>query len=66
MKKNLKEWVLEAVVQDPWLSQHPPYGHEDGNFHEVDEWINLESIKKVTKVYAEFLARWCGLNPAPT
>ncbi|MFZ4452399.1 ArgE/DapE family deacylase [Salibacterium aidingense] len=37
------------------------YGPTGGNIHGVDEWADLESMKEVTKVYAAFLAEWCGL-----
>jgi acetylornithine deacetylase len=30
--------------------------------HEPDEWVDLESVKNVTKVYADFLIRWCGIH----
>ncbi|MBM7634872.1 ArgE/DapE family deacylase [Geomicrobium sediminis] len=38
------------------------YGPEGGNFHEIDEWVDLESVKQVTKVYANLLSSWCGLE----
>ncbi|GAK12146.1 acetylornithine deacetylase [Geomicrobium sp. JCM 19039] len=38
------------------------YGPDGGNFHEIDEWVDLESVKKVTKVYAHMLASWSGLK----
>ncbi|WP_078393921.1 ArgE/DapE family deacylase [Shouchella patagoniensis] len=38
------------------------YGPEGGQFHEVNEWVDLESVRKVTKVYAIMLANWCGLS----
>ncbi|WP_353626280.1 M20/M25/M40 family metallo-hydrolase [Bacillus sp. JCM 19041] len=40
------------------------YGPEGGHFHEVNEWVDLESVRKVTKVYAIMLANWCGLSKA--
>lgn len=38
------------------------YGPVGGNMHGGDEWVDLESVKQVTKVYAAFLADWCGLK----
>lgn len=38
------------------------YGPVGGQFHEVNEWVDLNSIKDVTKVYATFLANWCGVE----
>ncbi|MCR9127004.1 MAG: ArgE/DapE family deacylase [Rhodobacteraceae bacterium] len=32
------------------------------NVHGFDERVELESVRKLTKVLAIFVARWCGLN----
>ncbi|SFE52065.1 ArgE/DapE family deacylase [Alteribacillus iranensis] len=37
------------------------YGPTGGNMHGIDEWVDLESVKNVTKVYADFLVNWCGV-----
>ncbi|MGY4689989.1 ArgE/DapE family deacylase [Salibacterium sp. K-3] len=37
------------------------YGPSGGNIHGVDEWVDLDTLKEVTKVYAAFLAAWCGV-----
>ncbi|MDZ5784477.1 ArgE/DapE family deacylase [Marinococcus luteus] len=37
------------------------YGPSGAKMHEPDEWVDLESVKNVTKVYADFLIRWCGI-----
>lgn len=39
------------------------YGPRGSNFHGFDEYVELESLRRVTKVYARFIARWCGLTP---
>ncbi|MFB5663380.1 ArgE/DapE family deacylase [Alteribacillus sp. HJP-4] len=39
------------------------YGPAGGNMHGIDEWVDLESVKKATKVYAHFISNWCGLEP---
>lgn len=41
------------------------YGPQGGAIHGIDEWVSIESIQRVTAVYALFIARWCGLNPLP-
>ncbi|HWO98710.1 MAG TPA: ArgE/DapE family deacylase [Bacillus sp. (in: firmicutes)] len=38
------------------------YGPEGGNLHGPDEWVNLPSVKQVTKTYAAFLLDWCGIR----
>lgn len=37
------------------------YGPTGGNYHGIDEWVDLESVKKLTKTYAAFLLKWCGI-----
>lgn len=37
------------------------YGPLSRNIHGVDEAVNLESVKRITKSIALFAARWCGL-----
>jgi len=38
------------------------YGPIGSAAHGIDEWVSLESMQRVTAVYALFIARWCGLN----
>lgn len=40
------------------------YGPVGANMHGCNEWVDIDSVKQVTKVYASFLAEWCGLKPA--
>lgn len=39
------------------------YGPTGSNMHDFDEWVDLDSVKTVTKVYATMIANWCGLIP---
>lgn len=39
------------------------YGPTGASLHGIDEWVSIESMQRVTAVYALFIARWCGLNP---
>ena len=36
------------------------YGPIGANLHAPDEWVNLESVREVTKVLALTLIEWCG------
>jgi acetylornithine deacetylase len=38
------------------------YGPTGGNMHGIDEWVDLPSVKQVTKTYASFLLEWCGVR----
>lgn len=38
------------------------YGPVGGNMHAANEWVDLESVKNCTKVYAAFLLKWCGIK----
>ena len=38
------------------------YGATCGLPHGIDEYVDLESLKQVTRVYALFIADWCGLE----
>lgn len=40
------------------------YGPTCGLPHGIDEYVELESLKQVTRAYALFIADWCGLEPA--
>lgn len=47
------------------LYQNTPalvYGPTAKNVHSFDEAVNLESLRRVTKVVALFVAEWCGLE----
>ena len=37
------------------------YGPEAENIHAANERVKIESVIQTAKVYALFLARWCGL-----
>jgi len=38
------------------------YGPTGTSIHGIDEWVSIDSLQRVTAVYALFIARWCGLN----
>jgi acetylornithine deacetylase len=38
------------------------YGPMVANIHGIDEWVDLDSLKRVTKTIALFVAGWCGLR----
>jgi acetylornithine deacetylase len=38
------------------------YGPTGGNMHGVDEWVDLPSVKAVTKTYAAFILEWCDMR----
>lgn len=42
------------------------YGAITKNSHSFDEAVNLESLRRVTKVLALFVAEWCGLEARNT
>lgn len=42
------------------------YGPSGGSQHGIDEWVSIDSMTRVTAVYALFIAQWCGLNPIQT
>lgn len=38
------------------------YGPTGEGFHGFDECVHLDSLKRVTQVYAQFIEFWCGLS----
>ena len=38
------------------------YGPLGGNLHAPDEWVDLESVRRVTKVLAATAMEWCGVS----
>jgi acetylornithine deacetylase len=38
------------------------FGPKGGSLHGVDEWVDLKSLKGLTKVYALFICDWCGVS----
>lgn len=38
------------------------YGPIAGDIHGFDEWVSIESVKRVTTAMALFIAEWCGLE----
>ncbi|WP_138470708.1 ArgE/DapE family deacylase [Poseidonocella sp. HB161398] len=39
------------------------YGPVAGVLHGIDEWVEIESLRRVTLAIALFVAEWCGLEP---
>lgn len=40
------------------------YGPISGDVHGFDEWVSIESVKRVTVAMALFIAEWCGVEKA--
>lgn len=40
------------------------YGPIAGDIHGFDEWVSIESIRRVTVAMALFIAEWCGVEKA--
>lgn len=64
--KPLEDLVTSAVTDARFFSlyQNIPglvYGPICGLPHGIDEYVELESVKDVTKVIALFIAEWCGV-----
>lgn len=38
------------------------YGPVGGGMHGINEWVDLVSVKDVTKTYAAFILDWCGIR----
>lgn len=38
------------------------YGPISGEIHGFDEWVSIESVKRVTTTIALFIAEWCGVE----
>jgi len=39
------------------------YGPEAANIHGIDESVSLQSLNEVTKVFANFIVKWCDVEP---
>ncbi len=42
------------------------FGPRAEQIHGFDERVELASVAEVTRIFAQFIARWCGLNPLKT
>ncbi len=40
------------------------YGPRSRNIHGIDEAVEIESVRRITRAAALFMARWCGLEAA--
>lgn len=38
------------------------YGPISGDIHGFDEWVSIESLKRITVTIALFIAEWCGVE----
>ena len=38
------------------------YGPVSGDIHGMDEWVSIDSLKRVTTTMALFIAEWCGVE----
>jgi acetylornithine deacetylase len=61
------ETILPAVTDCRFYGRYYgipslSYGATGSGSHAFDEWVELESIKKVTLTLATFIADWCGVR----
>jgi acetylornithine deacetylase len=57
MFERFKYHLLEAAKTDPTC-----YGPIGAKLHPPDEWVDLESVKNVTKVLTLTAMNWCGVD----
>jgi acetylornithine deacetylase len=38
------------------------YGPISGDIHGFDEWVSIQSLKRITVAIALFIAEWCGVE----
>ena len=57
MFERFKYHLLEAAKTDPTC-----YGPIGAKLHAPDEWVDLESVKDVTRVLALTAMDWCGVE----
>jgi ABC-type transport system substrate-binding protein len=56
------EWVKDSkVVLDRFDGYSSAAGPVAENIHAANERVKIESVIETAKVYALFLAHWCGL-----
>lgn len=65
--ENLSEHVISAATDSRFfgLYQGTPgivYGPVSERAHGFDECVDLNSVRQVTKTYALFIAKWCGVS----
>ena len=61
-QEDIATWTTDLrSFHDFGIGQATVFGPVSENFHGADERVSVESIVHTAKVYALFLARWCGL-----
>lgn len=65
---SLKKGPITATTDARFygLYQQTPtlvYGPKGQGYHGFDEYVELASLRNITKVYARFIENWCGLTP---
>jgi len=53
---DLRPYVVNAGMQATC------YGPTGANMHGIDEYVELPSVKDVTRTYAAFILEWCGVR----
>ena len=64
---SLKRSAITAATDSRFFGiyQKTPalvYGPAGERIHAFDEYVSLDSLKNITKVYAKFIQNWCGLS----
>jgi acetylornithine deacetylase len=64
---SLKRSAITAATDSRFFGiyQKTPalvYGPVGERIHAFDEYVSLDSLKNITKVYAKFIQNWCGLS----
>lgn len=66
-KKTLEKQALTCTTDIRFFNLYygipaTCYGPVGNGMHGANEWVDLESVKAVTKTYAAFLLKWCGVR----
>lgn len=65
--EQLKHTVVSCTTDMRLFTEHYSipttcYGPKGNNMHSANEWVDLNSLKRVTKTIALFILDWCGVQ----